>query len=133
MSKLYLHLRKRFEQAILKHKMLAAGDRVLVGVSGGADSLTLLKLLTGPMLFAPKPDFVLAVHVDLGFDGSAGDSISALEKYFQVEGYNYQIEKTNIGQLAHSEFNRKPARAFYVPVCAGRNFLNWPEIISVIK
>ena len=43
------------------------GTGVLVGVSGGADSLTLLKLLTGPLLFVPKPDFLLAVYVDMGF------------------------------------------------------------------
>lgn len=112
MSKLYLHLRKRFEQAVLRHKMLSAGDRVLVGVSGGADSLTLLKLLTGPMLFVPKPDFVMAVHVDLGFDGQSEESIAALEEYFKAEGYNYRLEKTNIGQLAHSDFNRKASSCF---------------------
>ncbi len=94
MSKLHLHLRKRLEQAILKHEMLSEGDRVLVGVSGGADSLSLLKLLTGPMLFVPKPEYVLAVHVDLGFDGTDGKYIPILEKYFKEEGYNYRIEKT---------------------------------------
>lgn len=113
MSKLYLHLRKRFEEAVLKHQMLAPGDRVLVGVSGGADSLTLLKLLTGPMLFVPKPDFVFAVHVDLGFEkGSQEDSPAILENYFQKMGYQYWIEKTEIGPLAHSEFNRKASPCF---------------------
>lgn len=112
MSKLYLHLRKRFEQAILKHKMLSPGDRLLVGVSGGADSLTLLKLLAGPLLFVPKPDLVLAVHVDLGFDGPEGEAVAVLEQYFQAAGYNYRIEKTNIGQLAHSDYNRKASPCF---------------------
>ena len=112
MSKLHLHLRKRLEQAILKHEMLSEGDRVLVGVSGGADSLSLLKLLTGPMLFVPKPEYVLAVHVDLGFDGTDGKYIPILEKYFKEEGYNYRIEKTNIGPLAHSDYNRKASPCF---------------------
>lgn len=112
MSKLHLHLRKRLEQAILKHEMLSEGDRVLVGVSGGADSLSLLKILTGPMLFVPKPEYVLAVHVDLGFDGTDGKYIPILEKYFKEEGYNYRIEKTNIGPLAHSDYNRKASPCF---------------------
>lgn len=112
MSKLNLHLRKRLEQALLQHGMLAEGDRVLVGVSGGADSLTLLKLLTGPMLFVPRPDYVLAVHVDLGFDGGDGKHAQILERHFKEEGYNYRIEKTDIGPLAHSEYNRKASPCF---------------------
>ncbi|MDI6752946.1 MAG: ATP-binding protein [Thermodesulfobacteriota bacterium] len=112
MSKLNLHLRKRMEQALLQHGMLAEGDRVLVGVSGGADSLTLLKLLTGPMLFVPRPDYVLAVHVDLGFDEGDGQHTQILERHFKEEGYNYRIEKTDIGPLAHSEYNRKASPCF---------------------
>jgi tRNA 2-thiocytidine biosynthesis protein TtcA len=112
MSKLQLHLRKRLEQAILKHKMLGEGDRVLVGVSGGADSLTLLKLLTGPLLFVPKPEYVLAVYVDMGFEAGEGNQSRLLEEYFKEEGYKYRIEKTNIGPLAHSDYNRKASPCF---------------------
>jgi len=112
MSKLLLHLRKRFEEACLRHNMLKEGDRVIVGVSGGADSLTLIKLIAGQLLFVPKPEFVLAVHVDLGFDGADGNEARVLEEYFKKEGYNYLIEKTNIGKLAHSDFNRKASPCF---------------------
>jgi tRNA 2-thiocytidine biosynthesis protein TtcA len=112
MSKLHLHLRKRLEQAILKHRMLGEGDRVLVGVSGGADSLTLIKLLNGPLLFVPKPEFIIAVYVDLGFEGVNGNQSQCLVKYFQEEGYAHHIEKTNIGPLAHSDFNRKASPCF---------------------
>ena len=112
MSKLHLHLRKRLEQAILKHGMLSEGDRVLVGVSGGADSLTLLRLLNGPLLFVPKPELVLAVYVDMGFEGTNGQPAVKLKRYFEEEGYNYRIEKTNFGPLAHSEYNRKASPCF---------------------
>jgi tRNA 2-thiocytidine biosynthesis protein TtcA len=112
MSKLHLHLRKRLEQAILKHGMLREGDRVLVGVSGGADSLALLKLLNGPLLFVPRPEFILAVYVDMGFEGANGNHARLLEKYFKEEGYNYRVEKTNIGPLAHSDYNRKASPCF---------------------
>jgi tRNA 2-thiocytidine biosynthesis protein TtcA len=112
MSKLHLHLRKRLEQAVLKHQMLSAGDRVLIGVSGGADSLTLLKLLTGPLLFVPRPELILAVYVDMGFDNKAEDPVIGLEKYFQEQGYQYVIKKTGIGPLAHSAYNRKASPCF---------------------
>jgi tRNA 2-thiocytidine biosynthesis protein TtcA len=112
MSKLHLHLRKRLEQAVVKHRMLSEGDRVLVGVSGGADSLALLKLLTGPLLFIPQPELVLAVYVDLGFAGANGRPALHLKQYFEEEGYRYRIKRTNIGPLAHSDFNRKASPCF---------------------
>jgi len=112
MSKLHLHLRKRFEQTILKYDMLTKGDRVLVGVSGGADSLTLLKLLTGSLLFVPKPSSIIAVYIDMGFDDKGENQGELLKYYFKSEGYQYRIEKTNIGPLAHSEFNRKASPCF---------------------
>ncbi len=112
MSKLHLHLRKRLEQTILKHEMLRERDRILIGVSGGADSLTLLKLLTGPLLFVPKPELILAVYVDMGFEGTNGIPALGLERYFEKEGYAYQIRKTNIGPLAHSDYNRKASPCF---------------------
>ena len=112
MSKLYLHLRKRFEQAVLKHGMLGEGDRVLVGVSGGADSLTLLKLITGPLLFVPKPEFVLAAYVDLGFEGTNGKLEEKMAEYLKGEGVQYRIEKSNIGLLSHSDYNRKASPCF---------------------
>lgn len=110
-NKLHLHLRKRLEQAILKHGMLKKGDRLLVGVSGGADSLVLMKLLAGPLIFVPKPEFLIAVHVELGWDRD-GKRVGRLEDYFRKEGYPYRIVKTEIGWLAHGDFNRKASPCF---------------------
>jgi tRNA 2-thiocytidine biosynthesis protein TtcA len=92
--------------------MLSEGDRVLVGVSGGADSLTLLKLITGPLLFVPEPEFVMAVYVDMGFEGTNGQPALQLRSHFEREGYNYQIVNTDIGPLAHSDYNRKASPCF---------------------
>ena len=85
--------------------MIQEGDRVLVGVSGGADSLVLLDLLASPMIFTPSFDF-LAVHVDLGFTGSAED-LDILRDYLERKGYPYIFDKTDYGPLAHSDFNKK--------------------------
>ena len=104
-TKLFLHLKKWLEKAVLDYKMIEEGDRVLVGVSGGADSFALLDLLDSPMIFVPRFSFI-AVNVDMGFDH---DYIAyrELEKYFQENNYRYIIEKTDIGNLAHSDFNKK--------------------------
>jgi tRNA 2-thiocytidine biosynthesis protein TtcA len=104
-TKLFLHLKKWLEKAVMDYKMIEEGDCVLVGVSGGADSYALLDLLDSPMVFVPRFSFI-AVNIDMGFDQ---DYIAyrELEKYFQEKKYRYVIEKTDIGNLAHSDFNKK--------------------------
>lgn len=104
-TKLFLHLKKWLEKAVLDYAMIEEGDRVLIGVSGGADSYALLDLLDSKMIFVPRFSFI-AVNIDMGFDQ---DFIAyrELEKYFQEHQYPYVMEKTDIGVLSHSDFNRK--------------------------
>ena len=66
-TKLFLHLKKWLEKAVLDYNMIEEGDRVLIGVSGGADSFALLDLLDSPMIFVPRFSFI-AVNIDMGFD-----------------------------------------------------------------
>src|SRR4030065_2677614 len=104
-TKLFLHLKKWMEKAILDFQMIEEGDRLLVGVSGGADSFALLDLLDSPMIFVPKFSFI-AVNVDMGFDSSCR-GYHELEKYLRENSYGYVMEKTYIGLLAHSDYNKK--------------------------
>ncbi len=104
-SKLYHHLKKWQEKAVLDYGMISEGDRLAIGVSGGADSFVLLDLLKSPMIFVPKFTFV-AVHIDMGFDPDYA-AYSALEQYFKDNACAFVMEKTDIGVLSHGEFNRK--------------------------
>ena len=85
--------------------MIQEGDKVLIGVSGGGDSMALLDLLASPMVFTPAFDW-LAVHIDLGFPGSDAD-LDILHGFFQEKEYPFIIDRTDYGPLAHSDFNRK--------------------------
>ena len=112
-SKLFLHLKKWLEKAVLDYSMIGEGDKLLIGVSGGADSFALLDLLDSPMIFVPKFSFI-AVNIDMGFDP---DYIAYRElENTSSKSISVRNGKTEIGVLSHSDFNRKKhafcARAF---------------------
>ncbi|MBN1662533.1 MAG: tRNA 2-thiocytidine(32) synthetase TtcA [Deltaproteobacteria bacterium] len=104
-TKLFLHLKKWLEKAVMDYGMIAEKDKVLVGVSGGKDSLVLLDLLNTPMLYIPQFT-ILAVHIDMGFDKEY-KAYDALNVYLKGNGYAYRMEKTDIGMLSHSGYNKK--------------------------
>jgi tRNA 2-thiocytidine biosynthesis protein TtcA len=104
-TKLFHHLKKWLELAIMDYAMIEEGDRVLVGVSGGADSLALLDLLNASMVFVPRFS-IFAANIDMGFDPSYRD-YDLLETYLKDNNYTYVMEKTDIGPLSHGDYNRK--------------------------
>jgi tRNA 2-thiocytidine biosynthesis protein TtcA len=104
-TKLYYHLKKWLEKAVADYDMIEAGDKVLVGVSGGMDSLALLDLLDSPMVFTPSFS-VHAAHVDMGFDPTYA-AYGALQEYLEERGCHRIMEKSDIGPLAHSAYNKK--------------------------
>lgn len=103
-SYLYKALNRVLGKALHRYDMLADGDRILVGLSGGKDSLTLMWMLNERKNRIPIDYELFAVYVDLGFDGGFSDS---LRTYCQANGYPVRIEYTDFGILAHSTQNRE--------------------------
>jgi len=91
-------------KAIHRYRLIQNGDRILVGVSGGKDSLSLLHVLKERLRRVPIHYELLAAHIDLGF-GSGRASL--LKDHFEKEGLTYHIEFTDIGRRANSSDNRE--------------------------
>ena len=96
---------KRFTGKAIHHqKMIRDGDRVLVAVSGGKDSLVLLRVLRERLKRIPISYDITAVHVDPGF---GGNSAREMEAFFSSHGFDYRIIASDIGPRAHGPENRE--------------------------
>lgn len=93
-------LYSKVRQAIDAYQMIEEGDKIALGISGGKDSLGLLYALAGLRNFYPKKFELIAITVDLGYEGFDLSKIEALCKELQVE---YYIEKTKINTLIEKE------------------------------
>ena len=87
-------------RAIDDYQMIADGDKIAVGISGGKDSLALLYALAGLRRFYPNHFELVAISVDLGYEGFDLSKIQALCDELQVE---YHIVKTDIGNIVMEE------------------------------
>ncbi|MCX7749811.1 MAG: tRNA 2-thiocytidine(32) synthetase TtcA [Clostridia bacterium] len=86
----------QIRRAIADYQMIEEGDRVVVGVSGGKDSLTLLVALNMLKNFYPKKFELEAVTLTLGigeFD------LNPVKDLCSKIGVNYTIEETYIGKI----------------------------------
>ncbi len=84
---------KKVGAAIADYNMLTDGDKIILAISGGKDSLSLLKLFKYRQTFIPIDIEIMAVHIDMGVPHFP---LAELESYFQKEQFKYHIEKIDI-------------------------------------
>ena len=95
-SELEARLARKTTKAIVDYEMIADGDRVMVGLSGGKDSWALLQILDVLRQRAPIRFELVAVNVDSGYKEYKHDLIA---KTCQERGWDYRIEHTAIGEV----------------------------------
>lgn len=87
-NKLHKRLRRQVGQAIADYQMIAQGDRVMVCLSGGKDSYTLLDLLISLQKSAPIQFSLVAVNLD---QKQPGFPANILPAYLATLGIAYHI------------------------------------------
>ena len=89
MQKILSHVRRCVED----FDMIAAGDSIAVGVSGGKDSLVALCAMANLAKFYPNPFTVKAISLDLGYDEMDYTPVAELCEKLEVP---YKVVKTDI-------------------------------------
>jgi tRNA 2-thiocytidine biosynthesis protein TtcA len=97
-------MKRLMGKAIHSWQMIADGDHVMVAVSGGKDSMSLLWLLRERIKRIPIEYKITAVHVDPGF---GADSAGQMKSFFSDRGFDYRIIKSDCGPRAHGPENRE--------------------------
>ena len=87
-------------KAVDDYHMIAEGDKIAVGISGGKDSLTLLYALSSLRRFYPHPFDLVAVTVDLGL---ANLDLTEIKKLCEKLEVPYTVVKTQIGQIVFEQ------------------------------
>jgi tRNA 2-thiocytidine biosynthesis protein TtcA len=95
-------MKRLMGKAIHGHRMIEDGDHILVSVSGGKDSMSLLWLLRERIERIPIKYRITAVHVDPGF---GSDSASMMKTFFIKHGFDHEIITSDCGPRAHSPEN----------------------------
>ena len=82
------------------YEMIAPGDRIAVGVSGGKDSLMLLAVLAKLREFYPIPFTVEAITLDMGHaDGRPGMDFSPIARFCEELQVPYTILNSEIHHI----------------------------------
>ncbi len=88
----------RTRAAVDDYKMIQDGDKIAVGVSGGKDSVMLLKVLCDLKRFYPADFELVAITLDMRFDNQDGD-FSPVQKLCDEYGIEYVIQRTDLYEI----------------------------------
>jgi tRNA(Ile)-lysidine synthase TilS/MesJ len=91
------------KRAIVDYGMIAPGDRVAVGLSGGKDSGVLLYALESVRRTAPVKFELQGIYLDLGF----GMDYRPMQEYCRRLNVPFRHESTDIGQIVFDVRNEK--------------------------
>lgn len=112
MNKLQKRLRRQVGQAITDYNMIGEGDRVMVCLSGGKDSYTLLDILRNLQRNAPVRFELVAVNLD---QKQPDFPEHVLPEYLESIGVDYHIVERDTFSIVKE---LTPEGKTYCPVCS---------------
>jgi tRNA 2-thiocytidine biosynthesis protein TtcA len=105
-------LGRAMSRAIAHFDMIDDGDRILVAISGGKDSYTLLHLMRSLQRKAPVNFELLAVNIDQGHPGYPGEVLS---KYMAEQEYDFKMIREDTYSIVTEKI---PAGKTFCSLCS---------------
>ncbi|MBC7186944.1 MAG: tRNA 2-thiocytidine(32) synthetase TtcA [Calditrichaeota bacterium] len=102
-SKLHHKLVGLVDKAVRDYQLISSGDRILVAVSGGADSMSMLFLLAERVAVYGMNISLVPVYLDMGFTAAAAENVERMVAFFTRFANSYHVESTHFGPEANRE------------------------------
>jgi tRNA 2-thiocytidine biosynthesis protein TtcA len=99
---LYYKIKRLTGRAIGDFNLIENGDRILVAVSGGKDSYTLLHILDSLKKKAPVDFELIPVNIDSGYPGFRKE---ILERHLKDSGFNYLMRVTECFRIIEEKID----------------------------
>lgn len=96
LSKLGAKINSKIGKAVNDYGLIADGDKILVAVSGGKDSLTLLNMLKAIRSWAPVKFDIIAAHIKTDFHCASCVHNETLSGVFDKIGIEYKFSDVKV-------------------------------------
>jgi len=134
---LYRRIKKLIGKAIFGYDLLERGDRILITLSGGEDSLVLTHFLSEWRHLYHQELELFAVHLDMGFPKEEAlylEKVEYLKGFCEERGVNFIFDKIEAGAMALEAFDKDSASPCFVCSWHRRKyFFNLAEALKIKK
>ncbi|MBR3498877.1 MAG: tRNA 2-thiocytidine biosynthesis protein TtcA [Selenomonadaceae bacterium] len=95
-------------RAVVEFEMISDGDKILIGVSGGKDSLLLTYALATLRERAKKNFSLRALTIDPKFSDDLSEKISGVKKFCNELGIAHEVCAVDIAAMIREQENKSP-------------------------
>ncbi len=114
---LYKKIKKLIGKAIFGYDLVKEGDRILIALSGGEDSLVLTHFLSEWRHLYHKNISLYAIHLDMGFSKNEEEyekGVEYLKGFCEEREITFIFDKINAGEMAIETYDKGTASPCFV-------------------